>query len=83
MESRGEVRTGPPTHSTLLRVVVSRVEPRLKHSGVTTWDEFILFDTPQLAIKGVHYSTLFWHYKSKSRLAFLDKIFSLTSADNV
>ena len=25
----------PPTHSTCLRVVVSMVEPRLKHSGVT------------------------------------------------
>ena len=31
----GEPGTGPPTHSTWLRVVVSIVEPRLKHSGVT------------------------------------------------
>src|SRR5437870_4009090 len=32
--------TGPPTHSTRLRVVVSTVEPRQRHSGVTTQDRF-------------------------------------------
>ena len=32
-ESKGDVRTGPPTRSTWLRVVVSIVEPTIKTFG--------------------------------------------------
>jgi hypothetical protein len=37
-----------PTHSTWLRVVVSTVEPRLKHSGVTLRCSFAIFCYPSV-----------------------------------
>ena len=47
-ESRRKSGLDPRTHSTWLRVVVSSVEPRLKHSGVTVLESH-LFTQPQFS----------------------------------
>ena len=39
---QARLETGPPTHSTWLRVVVSIAEPRLNHSGVTPLEQILI-----------------------------------------